>query len=124
MLATPESERDAARRYLTRLAERAGVAETSSEVAEVLSEIAAPVDGLLPLTREVVVRAWIAASDLQSAAPGGEPEPLARLGDTASSLNRAAHAILRARNHAARAPQQPTPAPPPSPDQPPATRCR
>src|SRR5690606_3472170 len=51
------------------------------------------VHGLLPLTREVIVRAWIAASDLQGAAPGEEPEPIARLGSTAISLSEAARVI-------------------------------
>lgn len=123
-LATPDGERDAALRYLAHLAERATAAGTSSEVAEVLTEISAPVNGLLPLTREVVVRAWIAASDLQGAAPGEEPEPLARLGDTASSMSQAAHLILRARNHDARAPQPAATAPPPGTAQPPASRRR
>jgi hypothetical protein len=112
-LTTPDSEHDAALRYLAQLAERASAAKTSSAVAEVLTEIAAPVNGLLPLTREVVVRAWIAANDLQEAAPGEDPEPLARLGDTARSMSQAAHMILRARNHAARAPQTTAPTPPP-----------
>ncbi|GAA3500733.1 hypothetical protein GCM10019016_078400 [Streptomyces prasinosporus] len=117
-LATPDSEHDAALRYLAHLAERVAAAETSEEIAEVLTEIAAPVHGLLPLTREVVVRAWIAASDLQGAAPGEEPEPLARLGDTASSMSQAAHVILRARNHAARVPHPAALTPPPSTAQP------
>lgn len=123
-LATPNGEHDAALRYLAHLAGRVSAAETSGEIAEILTEVAAPVNELLPLTREVVVRAWIAASDLQGAAPGGEPEPLARLRDTVSSLSRAAHVILRARNHAARAPQQLAPAPPLSPAQHPASRRR
>ncbi|MFC5218919.1 hypothetical protein [Streptomyces coerulescens] len=84
-------------------------------MAEVLTEIAAPVNGLLPLTRDVVVRAWIAARDLQGAAHGEEPEPLARLKDTAISMSQAADVMLRARNHAARAPQ---PAPAGSPSRP------
>ncbi|MFI0776175.1 hypothetical protein [Streptomyces sp. NPDC021212] len=104
-LATPDGEHDAALRYLAHLAERASAARTNSEVAEILTEIAAPVSGLLPLTREVVVRAWIAASNLHGAAYGEEPEPLARLGDTATFMSQAAHVILRARNHARRAPQ-------------------
>ncbi|MFC9131389.1 hypothetical protein ACFT4A_31750 [Streptomyces sp. NPDC057099] len=108
-LATPDGEREAALHYLARLAERASGAETSSEVAEVLTEIAAPVNGLLPLTREVVVRAWIAADGLQGAAPGEKPEPIAQLGDTANSLSRAAHLIGLARNHAARAAHRPDP---------------
>ncbi|MGW7169964.1 hypothetical protein ACWGH3_32740 [Streptomyces sp. NPDC054884] len=114
LASTPDGERDAALRYFARLAERVAAAETSSEVAEVLTEIAAPVNGLLPLTREVVVRAWIAASDLQGAAPGENPEPIARLGDSASSMSEAARIILRARNHAARPTQRPATAPPPN----------
>ncbi|MFE9976496.1 hypothetical protein ACFYRD_38815 [Streptomyces hirsutus] len=111
MLATPDDDRDAALRYLTQLAERASTAETSSAVVEVLTEVAAPVHGLLPLTREVIVRAWIAAGDLQGAAPGEEPEPIARLGSTANSLSEAARVILHARNHAARPAQPPAIAP-------------
>ncbi|WP_413100240.1 hypothetical protein [Streptomyces sp. Inha503] len=114
-LATPNGERDAPLHYLTWLAERVAAAETSSAVAEVPTEVAAPVNGLLPLTRNVVVRAWICASDLQGAALGGEPEPIARLGDTTSSMSQAACVILRARNHAPRAPQHQATAPPPSP---------
>lgn len=124
MLATPDGERDAALRYLAHLAERASAAKTSSEAAEVLTEIAAPANGLLPLTREVVVRAWIATSDFLGTSPGEEPEPLARLGDTASSLSQAAHVILRARNHAARVSQPAAPTPPPSTAQPSASRHR
>src|SRR5690606_13642847 len=50
MLATPDGDRDAALRYLTQLAERASAAETSSAVAEVLTEVAATVPGPPPLT--------------------------------------------------------------------------
>ncbi|MEV6535135.1 hypothetical protein AB0M86_37070 [Streptomyces sp. NPDC051639] len=124
MLATPDSERDAALRYLDRLAERVVAAGTSTEVAEVLTEIAAPLHGLLPLTREVVVRAWIAASDFQGAAPGEESVPIARLGATARSLSEAARVILQARNHAGRAAQRPATAPPPSRAQPSVSRRR
>ncbi|MEU3255949.1 hypothetical protein [Streptomyces sp. NPDC006997] len=115
MLAAPDGDRDAAVRYLTQLAERVSATETSSEVAEVLTEVAAPVHGLLPLTREVIVRSWIAASDLHGAAPGEEPEPIARLGSTANSLSEAARVILHARNHAARPAQRPATAPAPTP---------
>ncbi|MFI5751079.1 hypothetical protein ACIBBE_35415 [Streptomyces sp. NPDC051644] len=123
-LATPDGAHEAALRYLAQLAERVAAAETSSEVADVLTEIAAPVNGLLPLTREVVVRAWIAASDLQGASPGEEPEPIARLGDTASSMSQAARLILHARNHAARAPRTAAPAPSTRSTRPPASRRR
>ncbi|SFY53621.1 hypothetical protein [Streptomyces sp. F-1] len=124
MLTPPDGEREAALRYLTHLAERASAAKTSTAVAEVLTEIAAPVQGLLPLTREVILRAWIAASDLQSTASGEEPEPIARLGSTATSLSEAARVILHARNHAAHPTQPPTTAPAPVSAQPPASRRR
>ncbi|MFD4954064.1 hypothetical protein [Streptomyces sp. NPDC058451] len=124
MLVTPDGEREAALRYLAARAERVAAAETSSEVAEVLTEVAAPVHGLLPLTREVIVRALIATGDLQGAAPDEEPEPIARLGDTARSLSEAARAILRARNHAARPTQRPGTTPPPSRAQPSVSRRR
>lgn len=124
MLATPDGDRDAALRYLTQLAERASAAETSSAVAEVLTEVAAPVHGLLPLTREVVARAWITASNLQGAAPGEEPEPIARLGSTTNSLSEAARAMLHARNHAARPTQPPPTTPAPGRAQSPVSRRR
>ncbi len=124
MLVAPDGEREAALRYLAGLAERAAAATTSSEVAEVLTEVAAPVHGLLPLAREVVVRAWIAASDFQGA-PTGEPDPIARLGSTATSMSEAARAILHARNHAARPAQRPaTTSPPPNHAQPAKSRRR
>ncbi|MDI3418593.1 hypothetical protein [Streptomyces luteolus] len=125
MLVAPDGEREAAVRYLTGLAERAAAATTSSEVADVLTEIAAPVHGLLPLAREVVVRAWITASDLQEAAPAGRPDPIARLGSTATSMSEAARAILHARNHTARPAQRPVAAPqPPGRAQPASSRRR
>lgn len=52
-LTAPNGERDAALRYLSQLAERASDAESSTEVAEVLTEIAGPASGLLPLNRDV-----------------------------------------------------------------------
>ena len=114
-LTAPNGERDAALRYLAQLAERASRAESSTEVAEVLTEIAGPASGLLPLTRDVVVRAWIALSPAQDA-ESADPDPVADLGNTANALSRAAHRILAARNHAARAPERSTATtPPPSP---------
>ncbi|MFF8481996.1 hypothetical protein [Streptomyces antibioticus] len=113
MLVASDGEREGAVRYLVGLAERAAAATTSSEVADVLTEVAAPVHGLLPLVREVVVRAWLAASDLQAAAPVREPDPIALLGSTTTSMSEAARAVLDARNHAARSAQLPVAAPPP-----------
>ncbi len=79
---------------------------------------------LLALTREVIVRAWITSSDLHGAAPGEEPEPIARLGSTAHSLREAASVILHARNHAARLTQPPATAPAPGRAQSPVSRRR
>ncbi|MEE1838060.1 hypothetical protein [Streptomyces sp. SP17KL33] len=104
-LATPDGERDAAVRYLARLAERAADAETSEEIAKVLTEIASPVHGLLPLTRHVVVCAWITGTDLQRTASGEVPEPFARLRKSTESMSQATDVILHARNHAARTPR-------------------
>ncbi|MFD4022249.1 hypothetical protein ACFWRV_01840 [Streptomyces sp. NPDC058576] len=123
MLTVPNGDRDAALRYLGHLAERVAAAESSSQVAEVLTEIAAPVNGLLPLTREVVVRAVLAATALHGTAPSDEPGPIDRLGDITHSMSLAARVILHARDHAARAPQK-APTPPPSTLQTPASRRR
>ncbi|MET8658686.1 hypothetical protein [Streptomyces griseus] len=123
MLATPDGDRDAALRYLGHLAERVAAAETGSQVAEVLTEIAAPANGLLPLTRQVVVRAAVAARALEGTSSSDEPDPIDRLLEITHSMSRAAQAILHARNHAARAPQK-APVPPPGTPQPPASRRR
>ncbi|MFD4592889.1 hypothetical protein [Streptomyces rubiginosohelvolus] len=123
MLATPDGDRDAALRYLGHLAERVAAAETGSQVAEVLTEIASPANGLLPLTREVVVRAAVAARALEGTRSSDEPDPIDRLLEITHSMSRAAQAILHARNHAARALRN-APAPPPSTPQPPASRRR
>ncbi|MEV4997431.1 hypothetical protein [Streptomyces niveus] len=116
--ATADGDREAALRYLTELAEQAGQATSDTEVAEVLTAVAAPTTGLLPLVREVVVRAWVAWPPSADAA-GIEVEPVAQLGGTTQMLSRAAARILHARNHAARtlassAPGATTPAPQPS----------
>ncbi|MGZ2361552.1 hypothetical protein LRE75_33555 [Streptomyces sp. 372A] len=100
-LATPDGDRDAALRYLAQLAERAAGAKTSSQVADVLTEICVPKSGLLTLTREVIVRAHLAAAEAQPATPTVEPDPIARLTDIADSLTRATHVVGHVRDHAA-----------------------
>lgn len=114
-LATPDSERESALRYLAQLSERASRAESATEIAEILTAVAGPAEGLLPLTREVVVRAVIACSRHLNSG-GEDAEPVSQLGTTADSLLRAAHQVLFARNQAARTPQKPPPAttPPPA----------
>ncbi|MFE3901294.1 hypothetical protein ACFXPY_13280 [Streptomyces sp. NPDC059153] len=114
-LTTPDGERETALRYLTQLSERASRAKSTTEIAEILTEIAGPTEGLLPLTREVVVRAWITCSRHLKTVDE-DSEPASPLANTADTLSRATHQILFARNHAARAPQKSAPATtPPSP---------
>ncbi|WP_069627591.1 hypothetical protein [Streptomyces niveus] len=108
LLVSPDSDREAALRYLAGLAERASDATSSREVAEVLTAVAAPTTGVLPLVREVVLAAWIAlAADTD--AVGAEPEPVTQLTDSTEVLLRTAHRILLARDHAARTPARTAP---------------
>ncbi|MFE7116135.1 hypothetical protein ACFU99_12020 [Streptomyces sp. NPDC057654] len=120
----PGGERDAALRYLARLAERASRAESGAQIAEVLTELAGPDQGVLPLVHEVLAGVQVAWSHRLDA-PGADSEPVNRLGTTAEALARAADRLLRARNYAARTPQRSTaPAPPPGPAQPPPSARR
>jgi hypothetical protein len=110
-----DGEREVALRYLAQLSERASRAESSTEIAEILADIAGPADGLLPLTRGVVVRAWIAWSHHLDTM-GEDHAPAFQLGTTTGTLSHAVHRILLARNRAARTPERSTPTPtPPSP---------
>ncbi|KUO04613.1 hypothetical protein [Streptomyces caeruleatus] len=114
----PDDDREAALRYLAQLSRRALDARSGGEVAAVLTELAEPDAGLLPLLREAVVGTCIGWSQLLKTA-GADPEATAQLGDTAHALARAEDSILLARNHAARAAHRPAPATtPPSPAQP------
>lgn len=85
---TADGDRDVALRYLTELAERAADATSDTEVAEVLTAVAAPTTGLLPLVREVVVRA-------------GSPSPVKR---TAQARNRSRSPSSEIRRRTLRAP--------------------
>ncbi|MFF8447688.1 hypothetical protein ACF06Q_08305 [Streptomyces leeuwenhoekii] len=105
---SPDGDREAALRYLAQLSERAHHASSGAETAEVLTEIAGPDEGLLPLIRQVVVSAWITWSQ-RLAATAEDVEPAERLGETTDALSDAADRILLARNHAARTPGRPAP---------------
>ncbi|CQR61855.1 hypothetical protein [Streptomyces leeuwenhoekii] len=112
---SPDGDREAALRYLAQLSERAHRAGSSAETAEVLTEIAGPDEGLLPLIRQVVVSAWTTWSQRLDAA-AEYVEPAERLGEMSGALSDAADRILLARNHAASATDQPAPTTPPSPE--------
>ncbi|MFF5438869.1 hypothetical protein [Streptomyces achromogenes] len=103
-LAVPDGDRNAALRYLLQLSERAGDASDTQEQAALLTEIAAPGEGLVPLIREA-----IAVLCVGSLADGADRQPVRRLMSTADALSRAADQILQLRNDIAR-----TPAPPAS----------
>ncbi|MFG2800458.1 hypothetical protein [Streptomyces pseudovenezuelae] len=120
----PDDEREAARRYLAQFSRRALDARSGGEVAAVLTEIAEPDAGLLPLLREAVVGAFIGWSRLLETT-GADPQAAVRLGETAHALARAEDSILLSRNHAARTAHRPAPATTlPSPAQPSAPMSR
>ncbi|MET9556806.1 hypothetical protein [Streptomyces sp. NPDC006645] len=122
--AAPDGDREAALRYLAALAEQVSQATSGTQIAEILTAVAAPVTGVLPLVREVVVRAWVAWPP--SADTGTRPEPDTLLGDTTEMLSRAAARVLHTRNYAALAPERPEPGTTPLAPvrQPPATASR
>jgi hypothetical protein len=102
--AGPDSDREAALRYLVRLSQQASDASNEQERAALLTEIAGPDEGLLPLIGQAVAVACVA-----SFAGGTDPRPLRELAGTADVLARVTDQLLRLRNEFAR-----TPAPPAS----------
>ncbi|MFF0201933.1 hypothetical protein [Streptomyces sp. NPDC005017] len=106
-LGTPGGDRQAAHRYLDQLAERARVADDDREVAAVLTEIAAPDDGLLPRLVQALIATWAPWAERFHDA-GGEPDPTEQLMTTTSSLSQHAWRIEQIRNQAARRPMPPT----------------
>ncbi|MFI9423405.1 hypothetical protein ACIG54_07540 [Streptomyces achromogenes] len=103
-LAVPDGGREAALRYLVQLSQRAGDASDAQERAALLTEVAGPGEGLLPLIRQAV-----AVMCVGSFADGADPQPVRQFMNTADALSRATDQILRLRNDIAR-----TPAPPDS----------
>ncbi|WP_435218861.1 hypothetical protein [Streptomyces sp. bgisy034] len=86
ILATADDDRQATHRYLTQLAERAQSAADDQEVAKVLTEIAAPHEGLLPRLVQTLISTWAPWSErLQNA--GHESEPAQRLMTTTGRLS-------------------------------------
>ncbi|OEV27509.1 hypothetical protein AN219_22735 [Streptomyces nanshensis] len=128
VLSTVDGDRAAAHRYLAQLAARAGAASSDRGVAEVLTELVAPNDGMLPRTLMTLVSAWAPWTRRLEAA-GEELVLPERLMNAASSISRQAWQIEQIRNKAAARPAprpatKPAPAnaPPERPDSPPRHR--
>lgn len=102
-LTTPNGDRDAAVRYVVQLAERAGQATDDREVAAILTEVASPVEGLLPLLREVLVYTWSAWSNRLHNA-GLDTSPADQLMDLTGRLSQDTRQIEYLRNLAGRTP--------------------
>ncbi|WSQ12898.1 hypothetical protein OG604_36870 [Streptomyces sp. NBC_01231] len=107
-----DGDRQTTQRYLAQLAGRAA---SDNETAEVLTEIAAPAQGLLPLVSEIVVRAAVAWSARLNST-GHDVEPTHQLLNAASRLSSTTQQITLARNEAActtaRRPHRPSAASP------------
>ncbi|MEV5979662.1 hypothetical protein [Streptomyces sp. NPDC052114] len=101
VLATADGDRQAAHRYLQQLAERAHHAADDQEVAKVLTEIAAPHDGLLPRLVQTLISTWAPwIQRLEST--GHEPASAERLMTATSRLSEHARQIELIRNQTAR----------------------
>ncbi|MEU9246965.1 hypothetical protein [Streptomyces sp. NPDC048385] len=109
--ASPDGDRQATQRYLAQLADRAAHAASDDETAEVLTEIAAPAQGLLPLVSDIVIRAAAEWSERLSST-GHDTEPARQLLKATSRLNATAQQITLARNEAAHASARPPHLPP------------
>ncbi|MFJ8676336.1 hypothetical protein [Streptomyces sp. NPDC093589] len=101
-LTAPDGDRQAAQRYLDQLTERAYAAADDREVASVLTEIAAPHEGLLPRLVQTLIGTW--ATWIQRAETAGEDPALAeQLMNTTSTLSNHSWQIQQIRDQAARA---------------------
>ncbi|KMS74101.1 hypothetical protein ACM01_15895 [Streptomyces viridochromogenes] len=112
-LTTPDGDRQAAHRYLERLAERARAAETDRDVAVILAEVAAPDVGLLPRLVQSLISTWATWGERRREA-GLEEGPAEQLMETTSSLSDHARQITQIRNQAARTAPPATAAPGPA----------
>ncbi|MBA2950255.1 hypothetical protein [Streptomyces himalayensis] len=116
-LATPDGDRQAARRYLDGLESRARAAETDRDVAVLLAEITAPEEGVLPQLVRSLISTWATWGERRREA-GLDEEPADQLMETTSSLSNHARRITLIRDQAARrtpahrAPSGPAAAPP------------
>ncbi|MFJ7589464.1 hypothetical protein ACIQZO_19210 [Streptomyces sp. NPDC097617] len=69
-LAAPDDDRAATHRYLDQLGQRAREATTNKQVSEVLAEVAAPTEGLLPRLTQTLTMAWLTWSERDQRADG------------------------------------------------------
>ncbi|MFI9210215.1 hypothetical protein ACIGW7_19015 [Streptomyces sp. NPDC053253] len=109
VLATPDGDREAAYRHLTKLTELARSTTETHLLAGVMAEIAAPEIGLLYPLREVLVSVWTAWGN-QLRERGDDTEPADRLMDITSVLSNTARDIEDLRTKAAHTPPPVTPA--------------
>ncbi|MGW2597176.1 hypothetical protein [Streptomyces klenkii] len=108
-LATPGGDRQAALRYLDELAERARQASDDREVAAVLTEIAAPHDGLLHRLTQTLIATWAPWTHRLEAA-GQKPALAEQLMNATSRLSSHARVIEKIRDQAAVQPTRTAPA--------------
>jgi hypothetical protein len=103
VLSTVDGDRAAAHRYLAHLATRASAASDDRQVAEVLTDLVAPNDGMLPRMLMALVSAWAPWTRRLEAA-GQEPVLPEGLMNAASSISRQTWRIEQIRNKAAARP--------------------
>ncbi|MFI0743018.1 hypothetical protein ACH4PU_33845 [Streptomyces sp. NPDC021100] len=98
-----DGDRQAALRYLDQLTERARQAADDREIAAVLTEIAAPHEGLLPRIAQTLIATWAPWTQRLETA-GKKPDLAEELMNTTSRLSSHAHVIATIRDKAATRP--------------------
>ncbi|MFI2204617.1 hypothetical protein ACH47Z_28295 [Streptomyces sp. NPDC020192] len=100
-LTTRGSDRQAAHRHLEQLTQLGGDAADDRQVAAVLTEIAAPNDGLLPRLAQSLIATW-ASWSRRLHDTGRDPQMAIRLGDIVNNLSVLTWQTEQVRNHADR----------------------
>ncbi|WP_215449437.1 hypothetical protein [Streptomyces sp. ATCC 21386] len=106
-LSATDGDRQAAHRYLHQLAEQARDAEDDREVAGILTQIAAPYDGLLPHLVATLNAIWVSWAERLDAAEV-DPDLADQLRNTTWGLSSYPSQIERIRNQATSAPLPPS----------------
>ncbi|MFD9224872.1 hypothetical protein ACFWDI_33850 [Streptomyces sp. NPDC060064] len=99
-LTAPDGDRQAARRYLAQLESRARAAETDRDVAALLTEIAAPEEGVLAQAVRSLISTWATWGKRRREA-GLDEEPAEQLMESTSSLSNHTRRITLIRDQAA-----------------------